>query len=279
MPDLSASHQPWPFLSLESEEVDFIHGLWDDLAEFPVRDIEGAVDHLMTALSGLANAQNAVWVGAVRMADCDVEVAVEANPLQGWRVARTKMLHAGPVVNDQVKELTRKWDRRELDPSFLKAVAGAGAFRVHSFRRDLPADWFQTPFYQTAWAAIGVYDVAFVGFPVNRDAESHFGFHRKTPQAPFSEVEIARLAYALRGIKWFHQRMMLSYGLTLASSPLSPAERGVLRLLSTDSTEKEIALDLGLSATTLHQYVKSIFRKFGVRSRAGLMSLWLGARA
>ncbi|MDF3881026.1 LuxR C-terminal-related transcriptional regulator [Cupriavidus basilensis] len=41
----------------------------------------------------------------------------------------------------------------------------------------------------------------------------------------------------------------------------------------TDASEKQIARHLGLTVSTTHSYVTSIFRKFGVRGRAGLMSL------
>jgi len=61
----------------------------------------------------------------------------------------------------------------------------------------------------------------------------------------------------------------------MASSPLTPTEHRVLRLLLTGAPEKRIADQLGLAVSTTHQHVVAIFRKFGVRSRAGLMSLWL----
>jgi PAS domain S-box-containing protein len=56
---------------------------------------------------------------------------------------------------------------------------------------------------------------------------------------------------------------------------LAPYERKVLELLLTDATEKQIAERLGLAVSTTHSYVTAIFRKYGVRGRAGLMSLWL----
>lgn len=61
----------------------------------------------------------------------------------------------------------------------------------------------------------------------------------------------------------------------LAKANLAPHEKKVLRLLLTDATEKQIADQLGLAVSTTHSYVSAIFRKFGVRGRAGLMSLWL----
>lgn len=58
-------------------------------------------------------------------------------------------------------------------------------------------------------------------------------------------------------------------------SVLARHERKVLELLLTDANEKQIAERLGLAASTTHSYITGIFRKYGVRGRAGLMSLWL----
>ena len=58
-------------------------------------------------------------------------------------------------------------------------------------------------------------------------------------------------------------------------SVLAPYERRVLELLLTEATEKQIAERLGLAASTTHSYITGIFRKYGVRGRAGSMSLWL----
>ena len=69
---------------------------------------------------------------------------------------------------------------------------------------------------------------------------------------------------------------MMSSGLLLASSPLTAGERRVLHGLLTEASEREIADQLQLAPSTTHQHVTAIFRKFGVRSRAALMSLWIG---
>lgn len=53
---------------------------------------------------------------------------------------------------------------------------------------------------------------------------------------------------------------------------LSPRATQTLGELLGGASEKEIADRMGLSAHTVHQYVKSIYRAFGVRSRAELMA-------
>lgn len=59
----------------------------------------------------------------------------------------------------------------------------------------------------------------------------------------------------------------------------SPRERATLDLLLTGVSEKEIARKLGISRHTAHGYVKNLYRKLGVRSRAELMALALAPPA
>jgi DNA-binding NarL/FixJ family response regulator len=61
----------------------------------------------------------------------------------------------------------------------------------------------------------------------------------------------------------------------MASTHLTSAERRVLQLLLTGTSEKHIGRQVEMAPSTVHQHVVRIYRKFGVSSRAGLMSLWL----
>ncbi|QXP83058.1 response regulator transcription factor [Methylococcus sp. Mc7] len=254
---------------MDTETQEKIHRIWDELSDFETGQSDQAATHLMESLCNLADAWNATWGGATRM-----DGNFQDDPLQGWRVSAMKLLQPiAPHPNEgPFKEILKLWDRREIDPSFLLPMRGVGTFRTYSFRRELPPDWFESPFYKAYYGLVGTCDSVFIGFPLNQDAESHFGFYSSKV---FSDEEIALLTYAVRGIKWFHRQLMLSHGLLMASSPLTPTERRVLRLLLTEASEKHIADQAGLAVSTTHQHVIAIFRKFGVRSRAGLMSLWL----
>ena len=55
----------------------------------------------------------------------------------------------------------------------------------------------------------------------------------------------------------------------------SSRQSQLLTLLKSGQSEKEIASAIGLSVNTVHHYVKQIYRRFGVRSRAELMSQWV----
>jgi len=52
----------------------------------------------------------------------------------------------------------------------------------------------------------------------------------------------------------------------------------VLNALLGGESEKEIAFRLGISPNTVHVYVKALYRRHNVSSRAELMSLWVSAR-
>ncbi|HEY8034107.1 MAG TPA: helix-turn-helix transcriptional regulator [Methylobacter sp.] len=247
-----------------------IHDIWDELSDFEASQSDQAVALLMKSLCNLANAWNATWGGAVRM-----DGEHNNDLLQGWRVSAMIQLH--PVAPDPdeglFKEILQLWDRREIDPSFLLPMRSVGTFRTYSFRRELSPEWFESPFYKYHYGSVGTCDAVFIGFPLNQDAESHFGFYsRKT----FTDEEVELFSYALRGIKWFHRQRMLSHGLLAAATPLTPTERRVLHLLLTGLPEKQIAEQLERSYHTTHEWIMSIYRKFGVNNRAALMALWLG---
>lgn len=227
-----------PLVALDPAGQERVFALWDELSAFQPGESEAADD-----------------------------------PLGGWRVgAMTSLRVPAPADGDLFREILKQWDRRQVDPSFLLPLREVGRFRVYSFRRELPPEWFASPFYRAFYGAAGIADSVFVGFPLNEDAESHFGFHSG---GGFRDADIALLAFALRGIRWFHGQLMLGHGLLMASAPLTATERKVMDGLLTEASEREIAARMGLATSTVHQHVVRIFRKFGVRSRAGLMSLWL----
>lgn len=243
------------------------HALWDELADFGVSRCDAALNRLMSTLAERGDFLNVTWAGAVRLSQG--KRAESPDVMQRWRVA------AAHSLEGRIPPPHRVWDQMETDPSMEIPLRDLGRFRTYSFRRDLPEAWFHSPFYREHYGSHGVEDAMFVGFPLNSDCESHFGFWSGRV---LDDQTLARVAYALRGLKWFHRRLMLSRGLFLASSPLTPTEQKVTHLLLTDASEKQIAHQLKLAESTVHQYVVAIYRKFGVRSRVGLMSLWLNRR-
>lgn len=57
--------------------------------------------------------------------------------------------------------------------------------------------------------------------------------------------------------------------------PLSRRQRETLELLLAGNAEKQIAARLSISRHTVHVYVKSLYKRFGVNSRPELLAKWV----
>jgi DNA-binding CsgD family transcriptional regulator len=247
--------------------------LWDEIADFDASRVDDALGHALTGLASLVQAQNAYWLGVVRLAPAPEP---SSDPVRGWRPRAIRYLHPSEPDVHFYKATRQNVDAGLVDEPMQAHVRHAGVFRAHRLRDLVSRAWFSTRFYETGYRARQIVDEVFVVCPVNRDAESYFGFHRTDGHPPFTRRERDRVADALRGLKWFHRQVMLSHGLLVARTPLNAMEQRVVRLLLTELSEKEIADRLGVTRGTAHGYITGILRKFDVSGRAGLTALWLG---
>jgi DNA-binding CsgD family transcriptional regulator len=258
-----------------SAQAAAIHTLWDELSDFPAAQTDAALVHLMKTVCGWLRADDAVWIGGVRVAH---GTAARRDPQHGWRGLALRRLVATPAVLSMSQQAMRDQD---TDPGMTtRAItAQAGTFRVQRLRDGFLdfAAFRRTAHYRAYYEAPGITDRVWAAFPVNGDAESYFLFDRVGSKRRFSRADAALVALVLRGIKWFHRQLLLSHNLLLAQVPLSPMQRRMLFILLSDKKEKEIAAQLGFTPGTTHQYAVDLYRRFGVKGRAGLMALWLSA--
>lgn len=248
-----------------------IESIWDKLAEFDASRHDDALDYLLRALCDLVDARNASWIGTVRL-----PATAPGDPIRGWRPRLVRFLHPAEALNAAVKEATARLEDAAIDVTIVNNVAGAGRLRANRLVDLAPPGWFESDYYRRCFLALGRADAIWAGCPVNADAEVYFGLFRQVDQPRFSRADCDTVLGALRGLKWFHRQYLLSHGLLVAHAPLTPAEREVLQGLLAGQTEKEIARLQNRGTHTVHEYVKTLYRKFGVKNRASLMALWLG---
>lgn len=227
----------------------------------------------MRTLCEWLRADNAVWVGAVRMARGR---SAERDVLHGWRARAVHPLHGAHAHARVAKQAMRE---QEHDPgmSTIALVGGAGTFRVHRLR-DGFLDWEsfrRTRHYRVFYRDRKISDRLFTVFPIHADAESYIYFDSHQPRRRFSARDAALAAEVMRGLKWFHRNLMLSHGLPIAAHPLTPTQHRLLRLLLSGGTEAAIAERMKLTRATTHTYITRLYRQFGVNSRAALTALWL----
>ena len=256
---------------MEKNTSEFIHTMWDELADFDAARADEALTYLMTSLCRIADAQNAIWIGAVR-----VDGYLAEDPARGWRPRAMRFLHASQALDGSAKKQVKDLDEGSIDETTVRNIALAGRFRVNRLVDLVPESWFDSAYYKTYYRDAGHVDAIWAGAPINEDAECYFGVFRDGNHPRFTPEERDLVAYALRGLKWFYRRQMLSHGLMVAASPLTATEREVIGSLLTGLSEKQIAAARNQSPHTTHEYISSIYRKFGVGNRAALMALWLG---
>jgi DNA-binding CsgD family transcriptional regulator len=252
-----------------------IHDLWDRLADFDATSTEDALRFLMTELKALVNAEDAVWIGVVRMAHGK---AAERDHQLGWRGRVVVHLEWTDLKRDVVAAAMKAQEKDGGVPSSIEMAKLAGNFRTLTLRELHDMELFeQTEHYKSCFVPFGITDRMWCVSPVNEDCEVAYIFDRCGDRPHFSSADKKIVAATLRPLKWFHRQTMLAHGVNLGDGRLSPRERSLCSCLLGRQTEKEIASSLGLTFSTTRSYIKALYRKFGVQGRAGLMALWLGA--
>ena len=193
------------------------------------------------------------------------------DPLDGWRPAAL-MYAPGPTVENE-KKIVGAWRRVEDNllntPSVRAQVARAGKHRAHLFR-DFPRGEAE----QELFDSLRIVDRMTAVHHISAHCEIYFGMDRR--EGEFSEEHRAWATIAMQSVGIVGRWTAISLGALPGMSPLTPRERSVLQRLLGPQAEAAIADSLGVSVGHAHQVVNSIYRKLAVRSRAELMSLWLG---
>lgn len=252
-----------------------IYALWDELADLPLAETRTAIECLFSRICEWIGADDAFWIGIARVQHAE---HAAQDVLHGWRLRTAERWKTKPEYTPEFIRKVLAHMERDPGMSTIKVISEAGQFRsyrLHDGFIDFEA-FRQTPQYQMYFTKGGITDRIWCVLPVNRDAESLFCFDRIRRRSRYTPAHEQLVRQALRGIKWFHRQLLLNHGLLVGHTPLSPAHRRLLPQLLTHKSEKEIAATLSLSRATTHKYVTDIFRSFGVSSRAGLITLWMG---
>ncbi|UWN51416.1 hypothetical protein ASALC70_03643 [Alcanivorax sp. ALC70] len=257
-------------MSVSEAKQAAIHALWDELAELPASQPDTALDCLLNRIADLIDSDHGYWLCSIRLSD-------DANdPLLGWRARSIRFFGELPADQQVYVATVKRLDKGIPDESTRNHVHEAGRFRATLLVDHISEAFYEGEHYIHHYLGRGITDRLFVVMPVNQDLESYFVFDRLRGQADFTPEELEVARYALRSLSWLNRQIHLSHGQFMAEAPLTPTERQVLKHLLAGSAEKCIADTLGQSPHTTHEYVKTLFRKFNVRSRAQLTALWLG---
>lgn len=165
----------------------------------------------------------------------------------------------------------------ELTPTVNAPISHALASQ-RSFtgcRSQLIGDnqWRQLP-VATHWQELGFDDFIISAMPVGSTQYSALGFHRRWGRERFTQSDVDLVESISESLGWMHH-LVTSVEASQHVLSLSPRERQVVVLLIEGDSRKDVATKLGLSEHTVGDYVKEIYRKFSVNSRAELLAKFI----
>ncbi len=201
--------------------------------------------------------------------DCDFlpggRGAFAAVILEGWDSTTLPALQVlaetGSAFNPGVRGLMQ---RCPVEPGAAMAATRQELVRERG--------WYGSAFYEAHMGPAQLDHGVFACLrSENPSVVQGLGFYRERKDKPFSEEDRNLLQLFQAECAWMLAPSQPAVDEQLRAG-LSPRERQTLDLLLEGLADKEIAERLGISPHTVNQYIKSIFRRFGVHSRTALLA-------
>jgi DNA-binding CsgD family transcriptional regulator len=142
------------------------------------------------------------------------------------------------------------------------------------------AEWYRSDHYLECRAPMGSDFQIYSKLNLQDGTPLAVGIHRSSRDRQFTQRECDI-------VDLFHAECGRIYGAGSGKAALDPriaqlpprVQKVLKELTSSGDGEKQIAMRLGLSRHTVHEYVKVLYEKLGVTSRAELMSVFATASA
>jgi DNA-binding CsgD family transcriptional regulator len=222
--------------------------------------------HVARSLAALAGGQVSMAGEAARPADGATPGLIYHCEDHGWTVPGDRDVWTSyHACGGYIREPT------------LRPIQAFG-FRKGLCARHQAVDdptWFRSSYYNENQRLCGLDEIliSFEDLP-GRARQNLVSVLRPKGQGVFRRGE-------RRLVRLFHAELARHFGSALATlddpspSGLTPRLLETLRCLLEGDGEKQVALRLGLSSLTVHQYVKALYRHFRVSSRPELMAYFL----
>lgn len=239
--------------------------IWDQLSQKPASDYTQSLIELLVAYKELLNGHKAFMFGAIKVGTKDLS--------DGWRPFRIQF---DSEQNDNVKRF--KYAQKTFAER-QALISGAGNFRAYRLGDIIDDEYRQSKEYKNFYEVDNVHDAIFVVVPICSTIELCYTLYRNKNQPTFSQKDVDTLSELLQGLMWFHRKIVISYGIHLHDSPLTPKEEIILQKTLSEKSVENISKELNQSANTTKTHLKNICYKYGVKGRSGLLNLWLNPMA
>ena len=185
------------------------------------------------------------------------------------------VVHAGCCSDAELSAVRQYlYSGSPLDPCIPHLFRAPGD--VVTIRREdvIDRSWFDSEHYNVMRRPAGRGESLYAKLRLPDGRHIRMGIQRERCDRPFTPRE-QRLVTA------FHENLGRLYAIPRSLAPTAPGPsmpqlpprlEPVLRHLLQGDSEKQVAMRLGLSRHTIHEYVKTLYRCLGVNSRGELLA-------
>lgn len=248
----------------------------DDVPFEKVQQIVNLFSSVASRSGSVAERREALAAGIAQLIDADIWVWIHSRIGPESKFPTGFAALDGGWTSDAERSafLTGLHDA-ELNEVTGRAFALAGhqtLLMQEIFRADDPASGV----IRQRWSATsGMGECIVSVYPLDERTMSGLGFHRRLGKPEFTGKEKAVVHLILAAVGWLHADGTEVPGNDNRLLELSPREREVLLYLLQGDPRKRIAARLKLSHYTIADHTKSIYKTFGVNSRAELHALFM----
>ncbi len=220
---------------------------------------------LLEGMSELVEAAAWVWLAGIAGGELQPEPVVVTILDGGW-ASEEERLEFFRAIGHSAQELvngifgeTSRWPKEPLTCSSEECLA------VPRWRPNAKC---------STWVDAGFEHV--LVSVCTLDARSYSGavFYRRLREPPFGERERSIVHAMFQQVDWMHRSVIKAAAL-VSTTDISSREREVLMRLLAGESRQTIATTLHLSLHTVADHLKQIYRKLGVKTRAGLMAKFI----
>ncbi len=216
--------------------------------------------HLMKGLCRIIDADRWAWGLAAQMEPDKPSVHLS-------------LLHGG-FNEETYAAFTQAYNHPEmsaLHAGFAKELGERGCHLTRLRQHLDPEEDYKKTAAYPFWKKADIDGVIMALRPLDATRVSLIGIYRRNGAGLFTERENRIAHILLSEVPVLHtEGWPDDHGITLPS--LSARQRTVMALLVQGYTRGGIATQLGISPHTVNEYIKTVFKHFGVHSQAGLMT-------
>lgn len=182
--------------------------------------------------------------------------------------------NSGGIDNDRMAVMLRAIEHPDTGAMTARLAAEIhhSEGQITRLRQDvIDNGWFEQSETNAIWKEANVGPILFSARPLPGIGISVIGFYRRATASLFTERE-ARIAHiVLSEVGWLHLAGV-PYAEARRVPKLPPRCRLIVNQVIRGRARKEIAEDLGISIHTVNDYMKRIYRHFGVSSQIELIA-------